>query len=184
MQHQVNIIRARLVTVALLLIPAVAMQATDQVNWTIMDFLVAGAAIFSAGLAYEFVARRGPRSIYRCGMALALVSALLLVWANGAVGLIGSESDAFNALYGGVLLVGLCGAAIARLQSRGMARAMAAMASAHGLVGAIALLTGKHGGTLSGAFDIVGVTALFMIPILGAAWLFRKDDDRQRDAFS
>lgn len=182
MQHDMYILRIGLVTLALLLIPALAMQVTDEVDWSLFDFVFAGTAIFSTGLVYVLVARRGPGTIYRWALALALVSALLLVWVNGAVGLIGSETDDFNALYGVELVVGLAGAALAWLEPRGMAWAMVMMASTHGLVGAAALLAGKHGGSLAEAIEVAGVTGLFMVPFLGSAWLFRRADRGQRSA--
>ena len=115
-----NVLRLALATLAILLVPAVAMQMTDEVVWTISDFVFAGSALFGTGLAYELVARRSS-GVYRAAMSLALGSALLLVWINGSVGLIGSEDNDINALYYGVLAVGLLGAAVARLKPPGMA---------------------------------------------------------------
>ena len=77
---------------------------------------------------------------YRAATAVAVAAAFLLVWMNGAVGIIGSEDNAANLLFAGVLLVGLLGAALARLRARGMARALAAMAAAQALVPLVAWL--------------------------------------------
>ena len=66
--------------------------------------------------------------------------AFLIVWLNAAAGLIGIEDDdPANLLYVGVLAIGFIGAIIARLQPRGLARALFATALAQALVGAIAL---------------------------------------------
>src|SRR5688500_13320264 len=43
----------------ILLLPLLAMRFTNEVNWTPFDFVVAGALLLGAGLAYEFLARRG-----------------------------------------------------------------------------------------------------------------------------
>lgn len=179
---QQNVVRLAFVTLCLLLVPAVAMQMTDEVDWTVSDFVFAGAAVFGTGLTYELVMRQRPGILYRCTLAVALMSALLLFWINGAVGLIGSESDDFNLLYGGVLAVGVVGSTLARLRPRGMARTMLAMAFAHGCIGAAAIGVGKHGGSGAEALEILGVTGLFVALFLGAALLFRRATRRRTPA--
>ena len=42
----------------LLLIPLIAMQFTDQVNWSLSDFAVMGVLLISTGLICEFVLRK------------------------------------------------------------------------------------------------------------------------------
>jgi hypothetical protein len=44
-------------TAALLLVPLVAMQFTEEVNWTLLDFAVAGCLLFGSGIAYVLLAR-------------------------------------------------------------------------------------------------------------------------------
>ena len=56
----------------------------------------------------------------------------MLVWINLAVGIIGSEDNPANLMYGGVLAVGVAGAVAARFRPGGMARALAATALAQG----------------------------------------------------
>src|SRR5688572_8042949 len=63
------------------------------------------------------------RNVYRFAVGVALAAALFLVWMNLAVGLIGTEDNPANLLYGGVLAVGIIGAIIARFRPHGMARA-------------------------------------------------------------
>ncbi|MGI9605951.1 MAG: hypothetical protein ACR2P0_07400 [Acidimicrobiales bacterium] len=78
--------RVALSTLPLLLVPLVAMQFTDEVEWTLGDFIVGGALLFSAGSAYALLSReRGPG--YRAAVGLAVAAALLAVWATLAVGL-------------------------------------------------------------------------------------------------
>lgn len=67
--------------------------------------------------------------VYKSAVGVAVGAALLLVWINGAIGLIGDD-DATNMLYLGVLIVGLIGAFRARFAPQGMARAAFAMAIA------------------------------------------------------
>ena len=135
-----NIARIALVTASILLVPLIAMQFTDEVNWTLSDFVIAGALLFGTGLAFDLLVRKARVFAYRAGVGVALAAALLLVWLNLAVGLIGSENNPANLMYAGVLAVGIIGAGIARFEARRMARALFAAAIAQGLVGAIALV--------------------------------------------
>ena len=96
----------------LLLLPLVAMQFTDEVNWTAADFVVFGAMLACAGGAFELAARMTRNTAYRAAVGVALAAAFLLVWTNGAVGIIGSEDNPANLMFGGVLAVGLVGAAV------------------------------------------------------------------------
>lgn len=77
-----------LVTALLLLVPVVAMQFTDEVVWDRFDFVVAGALLAGTGLLYELSTRKlaNPRSRVVAGAALGI--ALLLVWAELAIGIL------------------------------------------------------------------------------------------------
>ncbi|MGQ0558167.1 MAG: hypothetical protein ACT4OE_01065 [Sphingosinicella sp.] len=136
----------------LILLPLVAMQFTGEVNWTVGDFLVAILLIGGVGLAFELAVRVTPNNWYRGGVAAALAGALLLIWANGAVGMIGSEENAYNLWFGSVLFVALIGVVIARFEPSGMARAMVAAAIMQGTVAAFGLPLDLRGGMLSMAF--------------------------------
>ena len=56
----------------LLLLPAVAMQFTDEVAWTGFDFAFAAAIFLSVGVPFEFAVRKSTSPAYRvaCGLAL------------------------------------------------------------------------------------------------------------------
>ena len=168
-----NILRIALATAFLLLIPLVAMQFTDEVVWDVFDFAVAGTLLFGAGLTYELVARKAGHIAYRVAVVVAVGAALLLIWMNLAVGLIGNEENPANLMYIGVLAVGLTGAVIARLEPRGMARALFAMALAQALVPVIAMMIWKLPIT-SGVVEVVGVTAFFVMLFVGSALLFQR----------
>ena len=84
-----NIIRIVLATAFILLLPLLAMQITDEVVWTLGDFAVAGALLVGTGLIYELVARKIDNIAYRAAIGVALLAALLLVWVELAVGIIG-----------------------------------------------------------------------------------------------
>lgn len=77
-------------TTAILLIPFIAMQFTGEVNWTASDFVIAGVLLAGVGLAYVLttVKMRNPRTRLVTGALFA--AALLFMWAELAVGLIGT----------------------------------------------------------------------------------------------
>jgi hypothetical protein len=168
-----SFLRIAIATALLLLIPLVAMQFTDEVDWSVADFAAAGALLFGTGLLYELVARRGGPLAYRAAVGLALGTALFLVWSNLAVGIVGNEGNPFNLAYFGVLAVGYVGAFMARLRPRGMARALFATAIAQALVAAAALIAGMHRAPESSVPGILAVNALFVALWVGSALLFR-----------
>ena len=159
---------------ALLLLPAVAMRFTTEVQWTALDFATFAVMLGGAGGAYELLARRGGGGRYRLAAALAVLTALLLVWVNLAVGIIGSERNDANLMYAGVLAVSVGGACLARLRAAGMARAMLATAAAQMLVGAVALAFGLGAGGAAWPKDVIGATAVLSAMWLASAWLFRR----------
>jgi len=161
------------VAALILLLPLVAMQVTDEVAWDAADFAFAGALIVGTGMTYEVAAKMTGNTAYRAAVAVALAAAFLLVWVNGAVGIIGTEDNPANLMYGGVLAAGLIGAGIARFRPDGMARALVATALAQILVVAIAVIAGM-GYPASPPLEILGVNALFVALWLMSAWLFRK----------
>ena len=162
------------VPVIILVLPLVAMQFTDEVAWTLFDFVFAGVLLFGIGFIFELVVRRMDNLAYRAGAGLALAAALLIVWITGAVGIIGNEDHPANLLYFGVLAVGMIGALIARFQADGMARAMFATAFVHALVGVIALAAGWGTTGPIWPLDILGLTGFFVAMFAGSALLFRK----------
>ena len=172
-----SIIRIALATAFILLLPLLAMQFTDEVVWDLADFAVAGVLLFGAGLTYELIARKAGHIAHRAAVGVAVAAALLLVWINLAVGIIGNEGNPANLMYIGVLAVGIIGALIARLEPRGMARVLFATAGAQMLVPVIALIIWPPPVTSWGAAGVVGVfilNAFFATLWLGSALLFRR----------
>ena len=76
--------------VFLLLIPLIAMQFSTELNWTIFDFIVAAVLLLGTGFLCEFVLRMVNHSKYRIAIILAILVALLLVWAELAIGIFGT----------------------------------------------------------------------------------------------
>lgn len=130
-----------LVPTCIVLIPAAAMLLkAEGWAWSATDFVIVWVVLAGAIAGYKFVASKAPNSAYRWAAGLAVTTGVVLLWINGAVGLIGSEDNPANLLYGGVLALGLAGAALARLRPLGMARTLSVMALAQFLVPVAALL--------------------------------------------
>jgi len=75
----------------LLLVPFVAMRFTDEVKWTPLDFTIAGVLLLGTGLVCEFVMRKVKKIQYRIAVCAVILAALLVVWAELAVGIIGTR---------------------------------------------------------------------------------------------
>jgi hypothetical protein len=78
-------------TVALLLlIPLIAMRYTDEVNWTLFDFIVAGILLLGTGLLCELVIRKVSKIEHRIAIYGALLFVLFIIWVELAVGILGT----------------------------------------------------------------------------------------------
>jgi hypothetical protein len=149
---QSKVVKWMLITAAVLSVPALAMafqlavpdpgSGTDGVSWGAGDFLAAAVMILGAGLLYEWAATRAGTTTHRIAVGLMAGAALLLVWINLAVGIIGEPGNPANLLYFGVLAVLVVGASIARLEPRSMSLVLFATAGAQALVPVIALVMG------------------------------------------
>lgn len=75
-----------LATVAILSIPLIAMQFSDEWDWKLPDFIIMGILLFSTGFTFVHVARVTPKK-YRTVIGIAFFVALLYIWAELAVGI-------------------------------------------------------------------------------------------------
>ena len=171
-----NILIIALGVAFILLLNWLAMQFTDRVKWGVFDFVLAGALLFGMGLAFDLAARKGGQTgvadnaAYRVAVGMALAGALLLVWINLAVGVIGSEDNPANLMYFGVLAVLVAGALAARFRPQGMVRTLFATALAQAIVTGVALVTGKGLEVL----EVVLLNGFFAALWVGAGVLFRR----------
>jgi hypothetical protein len=85
-----NIFRIVLTTAFILLIPLVSMHFSDEVNWSLFDFIVIGTLLIGTGLIYELGARKMGNAVHRIVFGIVLVAALLLIWVDLAVGIFGT----------------------------------------------------------------------------------------------
>ena len=147
-------------------IPVVAEQVWSEMAWTAGDFVAWAVMLLVALGGFELSMRASPSWAYRFGGFIAMGAAFLLVWVNLAVGVIGSEDNAANLMYGGVLAIGVLGAALVRGRARGLARVMAAMAVATVAAGIAAVVAGWGAGTEPHWLKAVVGSTLFW----GTAW--------------
>lgn len=145
-------------------------------NWSAADFILFGLMLATAGGGFMLALRAQRSRSYRAAAGLALLTAFVLVWANAAVGVIGSEDHPVNLAYFGVLAIGLVGGLIARFRPLGLARALVAMAIAQAAVMGYAWAFQVAGGL---GPSTVG-TAVFVALWLGSAALFRRAARQER----
>ena len=142
----------------LLITPALMMwRATEGWQWGPFDFAFATVLLYGTTGLVDLAIRKGGSLAYRLGAVLAVLVSFLLVWVNGAVGVIGNENNPANLLFIGTILVALAGAALARFAARGMARAMLA---AFVLTAAIAAAAPAFGWGAGEPPGTVGLTIL------------------------
>jgi hypothetical protein len=76
-----------IIIVAVLLVPLVAMQFTNEVVWTLGDFIIAGCLLFGSAVIYELATRRITDSKRRIIIGAVVLTGLLYFWAELAVGI-------------------------------------------------------------------------------------------------
>jgi hypothetical protein len=149
---------------ALIALPLVAMQFTDEVVWTASDFVFAIVMIGGVGLLLEFAVWLSDSWVYRAGFGFALLGGFMTVWINGAVGIIGDEGNPQNAIFIVVLATAFVGTLFARFRPRPMARALLATAAAQ---------VGCYVYALVAGWDLtLPITVFFLVFWLASAALF------------
>ncbi len=78
------------VVATLLLIPFIAMQFTEQVQWSPFDFAFMGSLMLGTGVVIVFLWRRVKQLEHRLAVAGIVLLLLFIIWAELAVGIFGS----------------------------------------------------------------------------------------------
>ena len=166
-------IAAWVVAAGLFLLPVVVELGSKDFGWNFADFVFWGIVLVVSCLLFDFAARKSPNFSYLAGSGAALAAGFGLVIVNGAVGLVGSEDEGHNILFGLVLMTAVVGAFIARGRAEGLSRAMLAAAIVHIAVSAILLV--RSGGTTEATLgaEIAGLS-VFAAIWLASGWLFRR----------
>jgi hypothetical protein len=168
-----SIIRVALGTILLLLVPYVAMQFTNEVNWSPADFIIMGALLFAIGFSFVLATRFVSNIVYKIAISFALGSTFLMVWSNLAVGLIGGGAHWGNFMYMGVLAVGIIGTILSRLTPGGIEWTMYGMSFTFVLIAAIALFANMQEYPGSSVLEIIGVNGFFALLYAVSGLLFR-----------
>ncbi|MEG9328050.1 hypothetical protein SAMN04488034_10562 [Salinimicrobium catena] len=78
------------VVAGLLLIPLIAMQFSEEVMWTVSDFVIMGILLLATGLLIELAFRKVSNPKNRVIVWGVILIAFFLIWAELAVGIFGS----------------------------------------------------------------------------------------------
>ncbi len=159
---------------ALLITPAIAMRFTEEVQWTMSDFLFAGIILIGAGVIAELAVRASGAWSYRIGAGLAVLASVLLIWINGAVGIIGSEDHPANLLYLGVILAAFVGGVVSRFRAGGLSLCMIIAAVIQLVIGLVAVLRGWGEGSENWPQPVIVLSIVFGLIWLASAALFRR----------
>jgi len=113
------------------------------------------------------------RTAHRLAIGVALATVLFLIWAIGALGIIG-EGGRPDRMYLAVFAVVTIGTLIARLRPHGMALVLLATALTQGLVGVTALIAGYHHNEGASVVEILGINGMYVALFGLSAWLFAR----------
>lgn len=158
----------------LLLLPLIAMQFTEEVNWTFGDFLFAAIMFGLVGLTLELVVRVSDNRYYRGGVAAAVAASFLLIWSNLAVGFIGNEHNPANQLFFAVPALALVGSALSRFRAEGMCWAMVAAAVLQFAIPIMVMAFGFGDHVPVRTIEFPVISAVFSAIWLTSAWLFSR----------
>ena len=152
---------------ALLALPALAMLLTDEVDWTLLDFVFAGVLLAALGTGVELAFRLGRSAAHTVGIVLFSLTAFFTLWSNLAVGIIGDESEPINAGFTLLTVAGAITALAVRLRASVMHWVAGILAVSQPVIGLVALSAMTGNGV---EWGVLGVLALMWG---GAALLFR-----------
>ena len=126
---------------ALLALPAVAMQFTRDVDWTGGDFIFAAILLGLLGGGIELAFRVGRSGKQAAAIALFTLLSFLTLWSNMAVGIIGDEGEAVNAGFTMAIVASAAIALITRFRAAAMRLVCVILAILQPLLGLVAALT-------------------------------------------
>ncbi|MHB1021894.1 MAG: hypothetical protein ACYC46_11190 [Acidobacteriaceae bacterium] len=127
-----TMLRVALGALAALMVPLVASQVVKGWNWNAGAFVFVYVLFFVTGMAYAVIAKKMDVWSYKAGVGVALATGFALGWSNMVH--VADSGNPANLAYYSVLVVGGIGAWLARLEARGLARTLFAMAATLALI--------------------------------------------------
>lgn len=152
---------------ALLMLPALAMQMTCEVTWTAGDFVFAAILLGFIGTVVELAARFARPGAPRIGYLIAGFTAFFTFWSNAAVGIIGDE-DSVNIFFFLMVAGAILAAMAVRFRPGAMRWIAALLAIGQYVVGIVALRM------MPGHAVEWGFLTVFVLLWLTAAWCFNR----------
>ncbi|AMK24654.1 hypothetical protein VVT58_14770 [Sphingobium sp. SJ10-10] len=152
---------------ALLMLPALAMQMTGEVNWTAVDFAFAAISLGFVGIVVELAARFARPGAPRIGYLIAGFTAFFTLWSNAAVGIIGDE-DSVNIFFFLMVAAAILSAMVVRFRPGAMRWIAVLLAIGQYAVGIAALRM------MPGHAVEWGFLTIFALSWLTAAWCFNR----------
>jgi hypothetical protein len=162
-----TILRVAIGALIALMVPLVASQLVEGWNWGAGSFVFVYLLFFGTGMAFALITRRMGVWSYKAGVGVALAAGFALGWSN-MVHVTSLENPA-NLAYFSVLGVGLIGAFLARLEARGLARTLFAMAVTLGLISVMV----PSGAPAETARNMVIGHVVYTVLFAGSGLLFR-----------
>ena len=74
----------------LLIIPLIAMQLTDEVEWSLFDFIIMGTLLLITGLMGEIISKKVKKYKHRVILYIVVIIIFFLIWAELSVGIFGT----------------------------------------------------------------------------------------------
>ena len=74
----------------MLIIPFIAMQLTDEVEWSLFDFIIMGTLLLITGLMGEIIFKKVKKYKHRVILYVVVAIIFFLIWAELAVGIFGT----------------------------------------------------------------------------------------------
>ncbi|MDR6461183.1 hypothetical protein J2786_004336 [Chryseobacterium vietnamense] len=90
MTHKQTTIAIYALPLALLSIPLVGNLVSKEVNWSVSDFLIAGALLFTTAFLINLVRSRIKKQSQKVLISFFILAVLALIWIELAVGIFGS----------------------------------------------------------------------------------------------
>jgi len=132
-------VRPLLITLGILVLPAIGELTVESWDWGPSGFLLMGTLLFVTFLMIELISKHSPNMFYKAAVALTTLTTLGIIYVNLAVGIIGDGNNT-SACYFLVVPVGFIGLAVSRLKAKGLSITAFCMAAVVLMVPTIALL--------------------------------------------